>query len=49
MRNFGIIRLRDGLGGAPAIDKDGTIYINIMQGEAGVCAFGSSKIIDSND
>jgi len=26
--------------GAPAIDKDGTIYVNIMKGEASVCAFG---------
>ena len=26
--------------GAPAIDKDGTIYISIIKGEASVCAFG---------
>jgi len=26
--------------GAAAIDKDGTIYVSIIQGEAGVCAFG---------
>lgn len=29
--------------GAPAIDKDGTIYIGVMQGEAGVCAFGPAR------
>ncbi len=29
--------------GAPAIDKDGTIYVGIIQGEAGVCSFGPAR------
>jgi len=29
--------------GAPSIDKDGTIYIGVIRGEAGVCAFGPAR------
>lgn len=31
--------------GAPAIDKDGTIYMGIIRGEASVIAFGPDKLI----